>query len=98
PALEGTVKDPNGRPVKGADVKIEARTGSFFKTVKTDASGHYLADGMAVGTLYKVTLAVNGTVKAQILNASAREGKAGQLNFDLKPGGKVSKKHMVYVP
>ena len=40
-AIEGTVKDPKGQPVKGADIRIEAKDGSkLLKTVKTDASGH----------------------------------------------------------
>jgi len=51
--LEGVVKDPNGRPVKGADVRIEAK--NFSKIVKTDANGHYVADGLGVAT-YKATL------------------------------------------
>jgi hypothetical protein len=35
--LHGVVKDPNGRPVKGADIRIEAKDGSkLLKTVKTD--------------------------------------------------------------
>lgn len=34
--LEGIVKDPAGRPVKGADVRIEAKNSS--KIVKTDAT------------------------------------------------------------
>ena len=55
--LEGFVKDAAGRPVKGADVRIEAK--SFSKNVKTDGSGHYVADGLVVGT-YKVTLVMNG--------------------------------------
>jgi hypothetical protein len=97
PALEGIVKDSNGNPIKGADVKIEARTGTFSKTVKTDANGHYFSDGMALGTAYKVTLVVNGSVKASILNASPREGKPGQLNFDLRHTKAPVKTHMVYV-
>ncbi len=52
-ALEGIVKDPTGRPVKGADVRIEAK--NFSKIVKTDANGHCVADGLGVAT-YKATL------------------------------------------
>ena len=55
--LEGVVKDPNGRPVKGADVRIEAK--NFSKIVKTDANGHYVADGLVVAT-YKATLVIVG--------------------------------------
>jgi hypothetical protein len=56
PTLEGVVKDPTGHPIKGADVRIEAK--NFSKIVKTDASGNYLSDGLAVGA-YKVTLALS---------------------------------------
>jgi Carboxypeptidase regulatory-like domain len=95
PALEGVVKDPSGRPIKGADVRIEAK--NLSKVVKTDASGHYISDALAVGT-YKVTLLVNGSVKASILNAKTEPGRPTQLNFDLKQSMGPAKRHMVWVP
>ena len=94
-ALEGVVKDPTGHPVKGADVRIEAR--DFSKIVKTDATGHYTSEGLAVG-FYKVTLVVNGAVKASILNAQTQSGKPTQLNFELTAKTKPVKKHMVWIP
>ena len=96
-ALEGTVKAPDGHPIKSAQVRIEAKTGKFAKTITTDANGHYLCDGLTTGTEYKVTLVVNGSVKASILNARARAGKPTALNFDLAKGG-APKRHMVWVP
>jgi Carboxypeptidase regulatory-like domain len=95
-SVEGVVKDPGERPVKGADVRIEAK--NFSNVVKTDGNGHYTCDGLAVGT-YKVTLLVNGQVKATILDAKTQAGKATQLNFKLT-GKMVAKKrtHMVWVP
>lgn len=96
-AFEGVVKDPAGHPVKGADVRIEATNGSnFSKIVKTDAAGHYTADGLPAG-IYKATLVVNGAVKASILNASTQSGKHTQLNFELTPKTKVVKTHKVWV-
>jgi hypothetical protein len=89
-ALEGIVKDPSGRPIKGADVRIEAK--NFGKVVKTDANGHYISDGLAVGT-YKVTLVVNGAVRASILNAKTQVGKPTQLNFDLSAKTASANKH-----
>ena len=95
-SVEGVVKDPSERPIKGADVRIEAK--NFSKVVKTDGNGHYICDGLAVGA-YKVTLLVNGQVKATILDAKMQAGKATQLNFKLT-GKMVAKKrtHMVWIP
>src|SRR6266704_2763563 len=96
-SVEGVVKDPSERPVKGADVRIEAKT--FSKSLKTDGNGHYICDGLAVGA-YKVTLLVNGQVKATILDAKTQAGKATQLNFKLtgKMASGKNRTHMVWVP
>jgi len=65
-ALEGIVKDPAGQPLKGADVRVEAKGGSnFSKTVKTDVKGQYVCNVLTAGN-YRVTLLVNGAVKASI--------------------------------
>ena len=95
--LEGFVKDPSGRPIKGADIRIEAKSSS--KNVKTDANGHYVADGLIVGT-YKVTLLVNGQVKASILDAKTQLNKPTQLNFGLtgKTASAKGRTRMVWVP
>ena len=71
-AFEGLVKDASGRPINGADVRIEAKNSS--RIVKTDARGHYTCDSLPIGT-YKVTLVVNGQVKASILDAKTQVGK-----------------------
>jgi hypothetical protein len=75
PVLEGVVKDSTGRPIKGADVRIEAK--DFAKMVKTDASGYYTCDGLAVGT-YRVTLVVNGSIAGSTLNATTKPGSHTQ--------------------
>ena len=95
-SLEGLVKDPTGRPVKGADVRIEAKNVS--KIARTDANGRYVCNGLGVGT-YKVTLVQNGQVKASIANAKTQAGKATQLNFNLTGQVESAKKktHMVYM-
>jgi hypothetical protein len=95
-SLEGVVKDPNGRPVKGADVRIEAK--NFSKIVKTDTNGRYICDGLGVAT-YKATLVINGQVKASIANAKTQAGKPVQLNFNLTGQTAPAKKHthMVYM-
>ena len=95
--LEGLVKDPTGRPIKGADVRIEAK--DFSKIVKTDTNGHYVCDGLGVDT-YKVTLVINGQVKTSILNAKTQLNKATQLNFGVTGKTASAKKHthMVWLP
>jgi Carboxypeptidase regulatory-like domain len=95
--IEGIVKDPTGRAIKGADVRIEAT--NFSKIVKTDATGHYISDSLAVGT-YRVTLVVNGSVKASIVNAKTQFGKSTQVNFDLtaKMASAKRRTHSVWVP
>jgi hypothetical protein len=103
--IQGIVKDTKGQPVKGADVRIEARDGTrLFKTVKTDGNGHYISDGLAAG-VYRVTLVVNGTVKASVTNTKTGADQPKQLNFDLKPvpaaqasAEQKKGKHMVWVP
>jgi hypothetical protein len=94
--LEGIVKDPTGHPIKGADVRIEAK--NFSKIVKTDANGHYACDGLGAAT-YKATLVINGQVKASIANAKTLAGKPTQLNFNLTGQTASAKKHthMVYM-
>jgi len=81
--LEGIVKDAKGRPIQGADVRIEGTNGgTLLTTVKTDANGRYNLNGLAAGT-YRVTLIVNGALKASINNTMVASDESTQLNFDL---------------
>src|SRR5439155_13653029 len=104
-AIQGVVKDAKGQAIKGADVRVESRDGkTLLKTVKTDGNGRYVSDGLAAG-VYRVTLVVNGAVKASIMNTKTMVDQPTQLNFDLKPvpaaqANIVAKKgkHMVWVP
>src|SRR5579864_333027 len=91
--VEGTVKDPNGRPLGGADVRVELKNGNGGRQVRSDARGHYVVDGLAPGKTYRVTLLINGSVKASINNVLAKSG-ATQLNFDLRTGS-VAGNHVV---
>src|SRR5437660_3958186 len=104
-SIQGIVKDAQGKPIKGADVRIESRDGKqVFNTVKTDTQGRYISQGLQPG-VYRVSLVVNGAVKAAIGNTKTKSDQATQLNFDLKPvaTGQASTeqkkgKHMVWVP
>ena len=104
-AIQGVVKDAKGQAIKGADVRIESKDGKQkFNIVKTDAKGRYISEGVPVG-VYRVTLVVNGAVKASITNTKTKADQTTQLNFDLKPvpvaQANVQQKkgkHMVWVP
>src|SRR6476661_9783867 len=83
-SIQGIVKDAKGQPIKGADVRIESVDGKqLFKTVKTDARGRYISQGLQL-RIYRVTLLVNGAVKASITNIKTKQDQATELNFDLK--------------
>jgi Carboxypeptidase regulatory-like domain len=104
-SIQGIVKDAKGKPIKGADVRIESRDGKqLFNTVKTDTQGRYISQGLQPG-VYRVSLVVNGAVKAAIGNTKTKADQATQLNFDLKPvaasqasAGAKKGKHMVWMP
>src|SRR5438874_1745717 len=84
-AIQGLVKDAKGQAIKGADVRIASKDGKQqFNTVKTDAKGRYISEGLPVG-VYRVTLVANGAVKASITNTKTKADQTTQLNFDLKP-------------
>jgi len=83
-AIQGVVKDASGQPIKGADVRIESVDGKqLFKTVKTNARGRYVSQGLQL-RVYRVTLLVNGAVKACITNIKTKQDQATELNLDLK--------------
>src|SRR5215472_13235867 len=79
--LQGIVKDATGHPIQDADIRIEAtNTGRLLTTVKTNVNGRYSLEGLAAGN-YRVTLVVNGAVKACINNTTLQPGESTQLNF-----------------
>ena len=104
-SIQGIVKDAQGKPIKGADVRIQSQNGKqLFNTVKTDTQGRYISQGLQPG-VYRVSLVVNGAVKADIGNTKTKSDQATQLNFDLKPvaAGQATTeqkkgKNMVWVP
>ena len=100
--LQGIVKDANGHPIEGADIRIQAKnSGRLLTSVKTDAKGHYSLEGLPAGD-YRVTLVVNGTVKTSINNTTVEPSVSTELNFDLtqtRASVTVKKgKHWVWIP
>ena len=101
--IQGFVKDANGEPIRGTDVRIESRDGKqVLSTVKTDSKGRYTSQGLQPG-VYRVTLLVNGEVKASMMNTQAKANQPTQLNFDVKPASQADNiakrgKHTVWMP
>jgi hypothetical protein len=100
--LQGIVKDAKGHPIQGADIRIEAtKTGGLLTTVETNVNGRYSLEGLAAGK-YRVTLVMNGAVKASINNTTLEPGESTQLNFELKQtraSVTVTKgRHWVWIP
>lgn len=101
PALEGVIKDANGRPLSGAEIRIETpESGSILKVVRTDSRGRYHCGDVSANT-YRVSLVVNSAVKASIKNVAIAPTDPTQLNFELKEGKVMPQakgKHYVWVP
>ena len=97
-SVEGIVKDAKGKPVRGAEVRIQTQDGKIIGKTNTDARGHYLSANLPAG-IYKVDLLVDAAVKASIKNVAANTATSAQLNFALT--GKTmakSGKHFVWMP
>src|SRR5437764_11890964 len=100
--MQGIVKDVRGHPIQGADIRIEAtNTGRLLTTVKTNVNGRYSLESLAAGN-YRVTLVVNGAVKASINNTTLEPGDSTHLNFELKQARAsvtITKgKHWIWIP
>src|SRR5437763_16987526 len=81
-AIQGLVKDAKGQARKCADVRIASKDGKQqFNTVKTDAKGRYISEGLPVG-VYRETRVVSGPVKTSIMNTKTKADQTTQFNCD----------------
>lgn len=82
--IEGIVKDPDGHPLRDAQIRVEGK--NFSRTANTDTKGHYNQGGLGTGT-YDVTLLLNGQVKTSVANVQIlRQGETTTLDFALRRG------------
>jgi Carboxypeptidase regulatory-like domain/TonB dependent receptor len=71
-AITGSVQDPSGAYVAGADVRITSQeTGVLVRTVKTDANGSFTAPLLPVGT-YTVTVRSAGFAEGSFPDIAVR--------------------------
>jgi tetratricopeptide (TPR) repeat protein len=82
-AFEGDVKGEDGKPLKGAVIKIERLDIKGKWETKTDKKGHYYYGGLQSGN-YKISVEVDGAVKDQVSNIRARLGDPNSVPFDLQ--------------
>jgi len=80
-AFEGDVKGPDGKPLPGAQIRIERQDVKGIYKVKTDKKGHYFYGGLPVGN-YKVIVEFNGK-DADAMSGRGRLGDVAKVDFDL---------------
>jgi hypothetical protein len=81
-SFEGNVKDPKGRLLRGAEVRI-VKNGKIVSKVKTDADGHYVSGAVAPGA-YEIDLVVSSVIIAKFESVKAGAAGTKEMNFDLK--------------
>lgn len=101
PVIQGTVRGANGKPLKGMDVRLEAKGSKAAPVlVKTDANGNYQFANVTRG-VYKVTVLSGSAIQGFIDGVQAGPNTR-RVDFDIKPAaaGQTTKKakHLVWVP
>src|SRR5215470_14783762 len=80
--LQGTVKDPSGALIAGAEVTASGTGTNGNRSVKTDALGHFSIDGLAPGQ-YQITVKYPGFEDAQRAVSITQDEKFS-ADFELK--------------
>jgi hypothetical protein len=81
-AIEGTVTDPDNRPVPAAVVIIISSETGYERSLFTDARGRYFASAMPVST-YMIDVSAKGFAPVQRLGVRLAVGATETLNFSL---------------
>jgi hypothetical protein len=82
-AIEGTVTDPDNRPIPAALVIIMSNETGYDRTVYSDARGRYFASAMPVGT-YLVQVSALHFATTQRTDVRLTVGATAAANFSLK--------------
>ncbi len=83
-AIEGEVKGADGKGVQKAEILIERKDmKGTYKGAKTDKKGHYIYNGLPLGT-YKVSVLIDGQSKDFVDNVKTQLGDPVEVNFDMK--------------
>jgi tetratricopeptide (TPR) repeat protein len=83
-AIEGEVKGTDGKPAQGAQILIEREDmKGVYKGAKTDKKGHYIYNGLPLGT-YTVSVLVDGEKRDSASHVRTQLGDPVPVNFDLQ--------------
>ena len=82
-SFSGFVRDVNGMPVKGSEIRVRGKDGKIISSNKTDKNGRYVSNSLPAGT-YAVSLVINSQVRAFLNDAKLSASKPTTLNFDFK--------------
>lgn len=90
-AVEGVVKDGEGKPIAGAIVRGGNRWGGFFvgaasADARTDADGHYQASGLELGRA-RLTAARGEGMAGVSQFVQIEEGQVARADFTLEASG-----------
>jgi tetratricopeptide (TPR) repeat protein len=80
--IQGDVKGLDGKPVQGAQIKLDRTDIKQSFNVKTDKNGHFLYANLPTG-MYTITVVVAGKEVAQVTGMRSRQGDNPPLVFDL---------------
>ena len=82
-AIEGVVKGADGAPVKDALIQIDRTDIKGHYKVKTDKKGHYIYNGLPMGT-YDISVQIDNKEADRVKNVRTSPGDPQPINFDLK--------------
>src|SRR6516165_6903015 len=83
--LSGTVSDPSGAAIVGAQVSVTNRATGVNRIVVTDAAGVYAVPNLQPGN-YDVTVTSTGFATAKNVNVELTVGAQQVLNVPMKLG------------
>ncbi|HEU0122445.1 MAG TPA: TonB-dependent receptor [Bryobacteraceae bacterium] len=84
-AISGTLADPSGSVIKGAEVSAQNEETSVRRSVHSDEAGRYTVEQLAPGR-YQLTAQITGFETAVANKVEVFVGKTTVLNFRLKIG------------
>jgi hypothetical protein len=81
--ISGTVTDPRGAVISGAEVTVVSASGAPVQTVTTGRDGSYKFEGLSAG-LYKLRVAARGFTNASLEQIKVIDGSVATANFKLE--------------